>query len=156
MLSSFGDGDDVSVIHAINRAVRWFAGREERIDIVVMSFGAYGVDDKPPPMVATIARRLSDSLVVAAAGNNSSPRPFYPAALPEVVAVGALDAGGRAWFSNFGPWVDACAPGVDVLSTYPAVSTQFSDDFESDPGTRWVLNGCTRSTQWSSGTSPRR
>ena len=24
----------------------------------------------------------------------------------------------QAWFSNFGPWVDACAPGVDVVSTF--------------------------------------
>jgi subtilisin family serine protease len=34
------------------------------------------------------------------------------------VAVGALDSAGRAWFSNYGGWVDACAPGVDVRSIF--------------------------------------
>ena len=58
------------------------------------------------------------SLVVASAGNNASCRPYFPAALPNVVAVGGLDSGGRAAFSNFGPWVDACAPAVDVVSTF--------------------------------------
>jgi hypothetical protein len=41
------------------------------------------------------------------------------------VAVGALDADGRAAFSNLGPWVDACAPAVDVISTF---FTSFDDD----------------------------
>ena len=34
------------------------------------------------------------------------------------MAVGALDRAGRAAFSNFGPWVDASTPGVDVVSTF--------------------------------------
>jgi len=57
-------------------------------------------------------------VVVAAAGNSGLCRPFFPAALPTVVGVGALDSAGRAWFSNFGGWVDACAPGVGVVSTF--------------------------------------
>jgi subtilisin family serine protease len=69
-------------------------------------------------MAYTIGRSLSDSLVVAAAGNDATCRLYYPAALPNVIGVGALDSGGRAAFSNFGPWVDACAPAVDVVSTF--------------------------------------
>lgn len=57
-------------------------------------------------------------VVVAAAGNDSSSRPLYPAASPQVVAVTALDGENLAEFSNRGPWVDACAPGVDVRSTF--------------------------------------
>ena len=114
VLSSFGDGDDVSVIAAIQRAHAWGVP----IDIVVMSFGAYSIGDRPPPMTATIRRLLPDALVVASAGNDATRRPFFPAALPEVVAVGALDSAGRASFSNYGPWVDACAPAVDVVSTF--------------------------------------
>ncbi|GAA4922861.1 S8 family serine peptidase [Actinoplanes utahensis] len=55
-------------------------------------------------------------LVVAAAGNNGNNRVVYPAAYPDVLAVGATDTrtGGttRADFSSYGPWVDVAAPGI--------------------------------------------
>ena len=127
VLSSFGDGDDVSVIAAIERAARAAEQDRQPIDVVVMSFGAFSADDAPPPMAYTIGRLLSDSVVVASAGNNSSCRPFFPAALPNVVGVGGLDSAGRAAFSNFGPWVDACAPAVDVVSTF---FMEFNDDVD--------------------------
>ena len=62
-------------------------------------------------------------ILVAAAGNNASDRPFWPAALKHVIAVGALDTTDpkrvrRACFSDFGPWVDVWAPGVGLVSTY--------------------------------------
>lgn len=38
----------------------------------------------------------------------------------KVISVGAIDKNGsRASFSNYGDWVDLCAPGVDILSTVP-------------------------------------
>lgn len=44
---------------------------------------------------------------------------MYPAAYPEVIAVGAMDPWeGEAPFSNTGPEVDILAPGVDVVSTF--------------------------------------
>jgi subtilisin family serine protease len=131
VLSSFGDGDDVSVIAAIERAVWTARANRQPIDIVVMGFGAFSADDAPPPMAYTIGRLLADSVVVASAGNNSSCRPFFPAALPNVVAVGGLDSAGRAAFSNFGSWVDACAPAVDVVSTF---FMEFTDDVDSANG----------------------
>ena len=51
-------------------------------------------------------------VVVAAAGNAGSSRPAYPAAIGEVIAVAATTDVERAWFSNYGPWVDACAPRI--------------------------------------------
>lgn len=77
-------------------------------------------------------------LIVAATGNSSepgAPAPVaYPAAYPEVVAVGATDVlGAIAEFSNQGPEVDLVAPGVSVLSTAPlgeGVSTYIIDDLE--------------------------
>jgi hypothetical protein len=59
--------------------------------------------------------------VVAAAGNYgaSGNQTQYPAALPGVVAVGAVDANGKhASFSNTGSYVQLSAPGVNIFSTY--------------------------------------
>jgi hypothetical protein len=61
-----------------------------------------------------------DVLVVVAAGNSATGVPEFPGACRGVVAVGATDTGGRrARFSNFGPWVDVSAPGVDIVTTKP-------------------------------------
>jgi subtilisin family serine protease len=66
--------------------------------------------------------------VVAAAGNFSTRRHFYPAAfstLPTpgpvpLISVGALNPNGtRALFSDGGRWVKAWAKGASVVSTYP-------------------------------------
>ncbi|SFS43540.1 S8 family peptidase [Marininema halotolerans] len=57
-------------------------------------------------------------VVVAAAGNNASSVPEYPAFYTNVIAVAATNARDRrASFSNFGSWVDVAAPGVNILST---------------------------------------
>ncbi|GGW49470.1 MULTISPECIES: S8/S53 family peptidase [Streptomyces] len=69
--------------------------------------------------------RAQRTLLVAAAGNNSSATPFWPAAyasLPEyadaVLSVGALRGDGEfgACFSNHGPWVRVYAPGERLTS----------------------------------------
>jgi subtilisin family serine protease len=87
--------------------------------VISMSFAGYTDGDELPPLASILDELVADeTVVVAAAGNAGSPRPAFPAAIPEVVAVGGLDTVGRAWFSNFGGWVDACAPAVDVLSTF--------------------------------------
>lgn len=57
-------------------------------------------------------------VVVASAGNLGDCRPAYPAAFPTVIGVGALGPSGPAEFSNYGPWVDACAPGTDLESAF--------------------------------------
>lgn len=69
--------------------------------------------------------REQRTLLVAAAGNNGSDTPFWPAAyasLPEyedsVLSVGALrgDGASGACFSNHGPWVRVYAPGERLTS----------------------------------------
>ncbi len=59
-----------------------------------------------------------DAVVVAAAGNFGSDLTVYPAALPGVVAVGAISASDTRWAnSNYGSWVSVAAPGVEVATT---------------------------------------
>ncbi|AEC52752.1 subtilisin-like serine protease precursor [Pyrococcus sp. NA2] len=58
------------------------------------------------------------AVIVAASGNEGSYYPSYPAAYPEVIAVGATDSNDNVpWWSN--KRVEVAAPGVNVLSTYP-------------------------------------
>jgi subtilisin family serine protease len=125
VLSGLTTSDDATVGLGIERAARRTGPCGP--DIVVLTISAYTDDDEPPPLAKWITKHLGNALVVAAAGNSGSSRPAWPAALPDVVAVGALAATGRAPFSNFGPWVDACAPGVDVVSTF---FTQFDEDID--------------------------
>jgi len=57
-------------------------------------------------------------ICIAAAGNDDSNVVQYPANYNHVVAVAATDAQDhKADFSNYGSWVDLCAPGVAILST---------------------------------------
>jgi hypothetical protein len=60
-----------------------------------------------------------DVVLIAAAGNDNTETPGYPAAYPEVFAVAATDAGNqKAVFSNYGDYIDAAAPGENIASTY--------------------------------------
>jgi subtilisin family serine protease len=57
-----------------------------------------------------------------------------------VIGVGALDRAGPAWFTNFGSWVDACAPAVNVVSTFfDPITEQFPGrpDRRFDGWARW-------------------
>ena len=71
---------------------------------------------------------------VSSAGNDSSCRPTWPASFENVIAVGALGPHGPAWFTNFGPWVDACAPGVDIVSTFYDLTDEAGYDGEDFDG----------------------
>lgn len=109
-----GVGDELGVL----RALAWLASWA-RAAVVNLSFGCHTYDDRPSPLVAqAIAALGRRTVVVACAGNQASDRPFWPAALKHVIAVAALDGMDRADFSNYGWWVDACAPGVGVTSCF--------------------------------------
>jgi hypothetical protein len=86
--------------------------------VLNLSFGGYVMDDADVLAGAIRAAQAKGYVVVASAGNDGVCRPTYPAVLPDVVSVGAVGPGGPAPFSNYGPWVRACAPGVDLLSTF--------------------------------------
>jgi subtilisin family serine protease len=105
--------------------------------IVTMSFGGQTLDDAGL-LRSRIAEAQADGVVfVASAGNDGVCTPQYPAAFDGVISVGALDGEGAAPWTNYGDWVDACAPGTDLVSwffdgfegEFPTINSHDPDNF---------------------------
>jgi len=135
VLSSFGDGSIWGLLKSLKRILDIMTQSSGPPDVVVMSFGGYFPLDEPGFLGQALTRLLGDAVIVAAAGNDTTCRPHFPAALPDVVGVGGLQTDGKAWFSNFGGWVDACAPAVDVVSTF---FTEFEEQIGGKESRRYT------------------
>ncbi|MFN2364271.1 MAG: S8 family serine peptidase, partial [Halarsenatibacteraceae bacterium] len=81
-------------------------------------------DHIPETLKKAIERAAAEGvIIIAASGNNGSREVIYPAAFPDVIAVGALednDSGAPevADYSNYGPEIDVVAPGSLIYSTF--------------------------------------
>lgn len=76
------------------------------------------------------------SLVVGAAGNNGSDVFFSPAGYRNVLGVAATDqTDTKAWFSNYGYWLDVSAPGTSILSTVTVAPLATQQKYDSWDGT---------------------
>src|SRR5262249_29799074 len=101
---------------AIAEGVNW--GISENVQVMSLSLGGEFVT--PAEAEAFNMAEKANVVVVAASGNESVASVGYPAALPSVLAIGAVDeAQTRADFSNYGPELALVAPGVNVLSSLP-------------------------------------
>jgi len=111
-------------------ATRMAAFAGAGVSVLNISFGAVTHDDEAPLVLRRTVQALTASgvVIVAAAGNHGPKQAkMWPAALDEVVAVGAgarvpgkKDEFEAAKFSPQGDWVNLLAPGVGVRSLYKA------------------------------------
>jgi len=95
-------------------------------DIISMSLGGYGDSE----LMHEAVKYAYDSgvLVIAAAGNENTNMKSYPAGYDEVIAVAATDQyDNKAWWSNWGDWIELAAPGVDIYSTMPTYHVTLND-----------------------------
>jgi serine protease len=115
-LGTGGGGTSYDVV----QAVRYAAGLtndsdtvpQQRADIINLSLGGAPFD----PATQNLYNAVRDAgiLVVAAAGNQASAAPDYPAAYDGVISVSAVDLQRRlAAYSNTGSAIDVAAPGGD-------------------------------------------
>ncbi|WP_235192902.1 type VII secretion-associated serine protease mycosin [Streptomyces viridochromogenes] len=80
-----------------------------------------------------------DVVVVAGTGNDGASGLPYPAKLPGVVAVGAIDESLNIWEnSNYGEGVTLTAPGVDVVEADPSESSGYSSGTGTSDATAYV------------------
>ncbi|SEP33158.1 S8 family peptidase [Amycolatopsis saalfeldensis] len=119
---------------ATSEATEWEVAQEivrlgDRADILNLSLASHTLDGAPSLVLRRAVDRLPRRvLVIAAAGNHGETEdplltgttPMWPAALPGVVAVGAMDRDGiRLPFSPDAPWVSCQAVGFEVRGAYP-------------------------------------
>ena len=89
---------------------------------------------------ALLYAKSQGKIVVAAAGNEGIGTVAYPAYLPWVIGVGAVDkTGQRLRMGNYGPGLSLSAPGVDLLTTLPG--TDYANWFEGTSAAAALVSG---------------
>lgn len=128
VLNSQGSGTWFDIAAGITAA----ANRTD-VKIISLSLGGYN----PSTLVENAVNYAwsKGKVICAAAGNNNTPAPCYPAAYENCIAVAAANYNDLwKWEgSNWCDWVDIAAPGEDILSTLP--NTLYPEGYGSWSGT---------------------
>jgi serine protease len=142
-----GGGTTFDVIQAI----RFAAGLpndsgtvpQQPADIINLSLGGPGFSQATQDAFDEV--RAAGSIVIAAAGNNASSAPFYPASYAGVISVSAVDFEKKlAPYSNFGN-VDLAAPGGNALQDLnldgfvDGVLSTLADDSRGEPSFNYTF-----------------
>lgn len=111
---SEGEAEDV-IIRKLDELIT-----SQSPDVVCLPAGLYTRNNWQSPPFNQLHQMHPNITLVASAGNDSKSDPFYPAAYPWAIGVGALgtDQQHRAWFSNYGSWVNVYALGEGMVNAY--------------------------------------
>jgi subtilisin family serine protease len=150
----FGDTPDADGEIYLDNAAYYRAleavSRTEGVRVINLSLGGPAKDLTEAALIRVLVQR-NDVLIVAAMGNEHSyGNPVeYPAALPGVLAVGAIGPNRRrAPFSNTGRHIGMVAPGASILSTLPTKTSRFRESQEYD-----AWDGTSMATPFVAGTA---
>ena len=124
-----GVADELTFVRELGDVIH----HDPRPDIISMSAGLYTRSGRQPLSFRLFFDSLDphvreEIVLVAAAGNDGTDTPFWPAAYEkapgqviDAIGVGALNVGGtaRPSWSNHGAWVDVYAPGCELVNAYP-------------------------------------
>ncbi len=109
------DGNMTGVTYSTYQASAFNYARVKGAQVINLS---YGSSYTPSLLSAVNACWSAGVVMVVAAGNDGGSSPDYLAQTEKCVDVAATDINdGKADFSNYGAWVDVCAPGVSILTT---------------------------------------
>jgi hypothetical protein len=124
-----GAVDELTIVQDLERTVA------NGVDIVSIQAGLYARAGRSPKAFNAFYRRVlrhhPETVIVVAAGNDGSDRPFWPAAYDWCTAVGALTHGGdaRTGWTNYGYWVDVYASGENIVVPFPNGTYEYLDGF---------------------------
>ncbi|MGW2237053.1 type VII secretion-associated serine protease mycosin [Streptomyces sp. NPDC001759] len=107
--------------------------------VINLSFANDGGHTLSDGRQAIAYAQAHDVVVVAGAGNDGFSTVSEPAALPGVVAVGAVDRNANRWDeSNTGKGLTLMAPGVDIVAANPKRSPQYGLSDGTSDATAYV------------------
>ncbi len=111
------DGTSYDIIQAVRYAARLSNDSNtlpaQKADVINLSLGGGSLSAAEQAVYA--AARNAGVIIVAAAGNEATSSPFYPAAYPEVISVSATRYTGiLASYSNYGSTISVAAPGGEL------------------------------------------
>jgi len=113
VLDAQGVGSFFIVSEGIDYAVNFTQNGQHPVKVINLSLGG---DSASTSVRQAVDRAVAAGVtVVAAAGNDGVGKVSFPASLPNVIGVGAVDGRKmKAPYSNFGPELSVVAPGGDL------------------------------------------